>query len=31
MKADGDMDESISALMRWVLAGDGVALPGDGS
>jgi Double-GTPase 2 len=31
MKADGDMDESIAALMRWVLAGDGVALPGDGS
>jgi len=25
------MDESVAALMRWVLAGDGVALPGDGS
>jgi Double-GTPase 2 len=31
MKADGAMDESVAALMRWVLAGDGVALPGDGS
>jgi hypothetical protein len=25
------MDESVAALMRWVLAGDGVALPGGGS
>lgn len=31
MKADGEMDESVAALMRWVLAGDGVALPGGGS
>jgi hypothetical protein len=31
MNADGAMDESVAALMRWVLAGDGVALPGDGS
>src|SRR6266550_4517189 len=31
MNAEGAMDESVAALMRWVLAGDGVALPGDGS
>jgi hypothetical protein len=31
MTAAGNMDESVAALMRWVLAGDGVALPGDGS
>ena len=31
MNADGAMDESVAALMRWVLTGDGVALPGDGS
>jgi hypothetical protein len=31
MTAAGVMDESVAALMRWVLAGDGVALPGDGS
>jgi len=30
MNAGGDMDESVAALMRWILAGDGVALPGDG-
>jgi hypothetical protein len=31
MTAAGNMDESVAALMRWVLAGDGVALPGGGS
>jgi Double-GTPase 2 len=29
MDPGGAMDESVAALMRWVLAGDGVALPGD--
>ena len=31
MDSGGGMDESVAVLMRWVLAGDGVALPGDGS
>jgi hypothetical protein len=31
MDSGGAMDESVAALMRWVLAGDGVALPGDGT
>lgn len=31
MNPDGALDESVAALMHWVLAGDGVALPGGGS
>jgi Double-GTPase 2 len=31
MDSAGAMDESVAVLMRWVLAGDDVALPGDGS
>ena len=29
--ADGVMHPSVSALIRWVLAGDGIGLPGDPS